>query len=269
MGATESTTGAAMQTAFPPLVARDLSLAFGGLQVLKGVDLAFQPGQVTGLIGPNGAGKTSLFNCLTGLYRAQIGRIVFGDLALEALSPSERAAHGIARSFQHVALCPDMTVLENVMVGLTLARKTGWIDAFLPLPATRGERAAAALRAMAALEEFGIAEMAALLPRDLPPGPLRLVEIARAIVGTPRVLLLDEPAAGLNAVETRDLMRVLRGLIKPSLVIVVVEHDMDLIMQLCDAIYVLNFGKIISHGTPQQVRADPEVLRIYLGEPDA
>ena len=250
------------------LRAENLRLSFGAIQVLKDVSVELEPGQITGLIGPNGAGKTSLFNCLTGLYRPQFGRIAFGGVPLEALPPHRRAALGISRSFQHMALCPDLTVLENVMVGLTLERRSGWANAFLPLPSRTREDVSARRKALAALESLGIAAVAETLPAELPPGTLRLVEIARAMAGNPKALLLDEPAAGLNAVETRDLMRALQRLIRPDLVVVVVEHDMDLIMQLCDRIYVLNFGQIIAHGTPAEVRADPEVVRIYLGGDD-
>lgn len=250
------------------LVADGLKLSFGAVRVLKGVGVELEPGRITGLIGPNGAGKTSLFNCLTGLYRPQEGSITFGGVAMAALPPHRRAALGISRSFQHMALCPDLTVLENVMVGLTLERRSGWANAFLPLPSGTAEDAAARAKARAALDGLGIAAAAQSMPAELPPGTLRLVEIARAMVGEPKALLLDEPAAGLNAVETRDLMRALQRLIRPDLVVVVVEHDMDLIMQLCDRIYVLNFGEVIAHGTPAEVRADPEVVRIYLGGDD-
>lgn len=250
------------------LTAQGLSLAFGSVQVLSDVSLDLEPGRITGLIGPNGAGKTSLFNCLTGLYRPQRGRISFGDVALETLPPHQRARLGISRSFQHMALSPDLTVLENVMVGLTLSRTAGWASALLPLPSAARERAEAERKALAALTSLGIEAAAGLLPAELPPGTLRLVEIARAMAGEPRALLLDEPAAGLNAVETRDLMRALQRLLHPGLVVVVVEHDMDLIMQLCDRIYVLSFGEVIAHGPPDAVRADPDVIRIYLGESD-
>ncbi len=250
------------------LTANGLNLSFGAVQVLHDVSLDLAPGRITGLIGPNGAGKTSLFNCLTGLYQPQRGSISFGDTALTRLPPAARAGLGISRSFQHMALSPDLTVLENVMVGLTLSRTSGWASAFLPLPSARRERAEAERRAIAALSGLGIEASALLLPGELPPGTLRLVEIARAMAGEPRALLLDEPAAGLNAVETRDLMRALQRLIHPGLVVVVVEHDMDLIMQLCDRIYVLSFGQVIACGTPDEVRADPEVVRIYLGDPD-
>ncbi|MCK6453130.1 MAG: ABC transporter ATP-binding protein [Alphaproteobacteria bacterium] len=251
------------------LRAERVSLAFGALQVLFGVDVEFPPGRITGLIGPNGAGKSSLFNCLTGLYRPQTGKITFGGARLDGLPPAARAGHGLARSFQHVALCSEMTVAENVMFGLTRHGKAGWASAFLPLPAGARERADARARAIAALELLAIAALADKRVGELPPGPLRLVELARAIVGEPRVLLLDEPAAGLNSLETRDLLAALRRIARPELVMVVVEHDMDLIMQLCDSIYVLNFGKVIALGTPDEIRRDPEVARVYLGADDA
>ena len=251
-----------------PLRAEGVHLSFGNVKVLTDVSIALKPGQITGLIGPNGAGKTSLFNCLTGLYRPQSGRISFGDISLDGLPPNRRAALGISRSFQHMALSPDLSVLENVMVGLTLSRATGWASAFLPLPSSRAESAAAKRKAMSALASLGVESAAGSMPGDLPPGTLRLLEIARAMVSEPRALLLDEPAAGLNAVETRDLMRALQRLIHPRLLVVLVEHDMDLIMQLCDRIYVLNAGRVIAHGAPREVRSDPEVIRIYLGDPD-
>ncbi len=248
------------------LTANSLSLGFGGIRVLTDVSLTLAPGVITGLIGPNGAGKTSLFNCLSGLYQPQRGEVSFGKTSMRALGPAERAALGIARSFQNMALCPDLTVLENVLVGLTLQRKTGWFGAFFPMAGDREDQASAEKRAHAALDELGIASVAHKRPAELPPGTLRLAEIARALVAKPKVILLDEPAAGLNAVETRDLMRALRRLMRPDLVLLVVEHDMDLIMELCDRIYVLNFGKIIADGPPDEIRVNPEVVRIYLGD---
>lgn len=256
------------ESAPPRLEAREVSLNFGGVTVLKELDAVFEPGKVTGLIGPNGAGKTSFFNCLAGLYQPQRGRISFGDIDLGALRASERAQHGMARSFQHVALCPDLTAIENVMFGLGRNGKSGWAGALLGLPSARREEARARAAAAQALRRLGIGDAANLLPAELPPGVLRLVEIARAIVGSPRILLLDEPAAGLNAAETRELTLALRELVNPQLVMVVVEHDMDLIMAICDRIYVLNFGQLIAHGTPEQIQRDPEVERIYLGAED-
>lgn len=243
-----------------------ISLAFGGLHVLTDVSMALEPGVITGLIGPNGAGKTSLFNCLSGLYRSQRGDIAFAGKPLRGLGPAQRASLGIARSFQNLALCPDLSVIENVLVGLTLKRHSGWLSAFVPTAGQRAEQADAERRAMAALNELGIASAAHLMPAELPPGTLRLAEIARAIVSEPRALLLDEPAAGLNAIETRDLMRALKHLMRPDLILFIVEHDMEMIMKLCERIYVLNFGTIIANGNPDEIRSHPDVIRIYLGD---
>ena len=248
------------------LVAEGISLAFGGLQVLSDVSMTLRPGVITGLIGPNGAGKTSLFNCLTGLYHGQRGRSSFAGAPLNGLGPAQRAACGITRSFQNLAMCPDLTLLENVLVSLTLKRRSGWFSAFVPTLAQRAEQQDAERRALAALNELGISSAAHDKPPDLPPGTLRLAEIARAIACEPRAILLDEPAAGLNAVETHDLMRALKRLMRPDLVLLVVEHDMDLIMALCEHIYVLNFGSIIASGTPAEIRAHPDVIRVYLGD---
>lgn len=248
------------------LVAEGISLGFGGLQVLSDVSLTLRPGVITGLIGPNGAGKTSLFNCLTGLYHGQRGHSSFGGAPLDGMGPAQRAACGITRSFQNPAMCPDLSLLENVLVGLTLKRRSGWFSAFVLTHAQRAEQLDTERRAMAALNELGIAFAAHHKPSDLPPGTLRLAEIARAIASEPRAILLDEPAAGLNAVETRDLMRALKRLMRPDLVLLVVEHDMDLIMELCEHIYVLNFGKMIANGTPAEIRAHPDVIRVYLGD---
>ena len=255
-------------TAAEPLVVEQLALAFGGVRVLQDIALELRAGEITGLIGPNGAGKTSFFNCLTGLYTPQQGRIRLGELQLERVPPAGRAALGFSRSFQHVALCPELSVVENVMIGLDRQSRAGWLDAFLPLPRGRAERAANRERALAALARVGLAEVADRSPTELPPGVLRLTEIARAIVGAPRVLLLDEPAAGLNSVETRDLADALKRLRSPELVLVVVEHDMDLIMEVCDTIHVLNVGRLLASGTPAAVRANPEVVRVYLGDDD-
>lgn len=245
-----------------------LSLSFGGNHVLQEISLELKPGEITGLIGPNGAGKTSFFNCLTGLYSPQKGAIRFSNRRIEKLKPAARSALGFSRSFQHVALCPELSIVENVMIGLHRQSSAGWLDAFLPLPAGKAEREQNYRSAMASLDRLGIGNAATLHPNELPPGMLRLAEIARAIAGDPRVLLLDEPAAGLNSVETRDLANALRSLRSPDLVLVVVEHDMDLIMEVCDTIHVLNVGRLLASGTPDQTRSNPEVVRVYLGDDD-
>jgi branched-chain amino acid transport system ATP-binding protein len=251
-----------------PLVVDGLSLSFGGNHVLQQIALQLRAGEITGLIGPNGAGKTSFFNCLTGLYSPQQGSISFGATRIERMPPTRRAALGFSRSFQHVALCPELTIAENVMIGVDRQSTAGWLDAFLPLASGKRERAHNRELAIAALARLGIAQVADESPAQLPPGVLRLAEIARAIVGEPRVLLLDEPAAGLNSVETRDLANALKKLRSPNLVLVVVEHDMDLIMDVCDAIHVLNVGRLLASGDPAQIRSNPEVVRVYLGDDD-
>ena len=247
---------------------KGLALSFGGIQVLQDISVRLRAGEITGLIGPNGAGKTSFFNCLTGLYTPQQGSIALGERRLEGVPPPGRAALGFSRSFQHVALCPELSVVENVMIGLDRQAHAGWLDAFLPLGRGRQERAAHRAQALAALTRLGIAQVAEQAPAELPPGVLRLAEIARAIAGSPRVLLLDEPAAGLNSVETAELSAALKRLRAPGLVLVVVEHDMDLIMDVCDVIHVLNSGRMLATGSPAQIQANPEVVRVYLGDDD-
>ena len=245
-----------------------VSLSFGGISVLRGLDVEFRAGEITGLIGPNGAGKTSLFNCLTGAYQPQGGSITFDGRPLDGLSPAARAARGVVRSFQTVALCPDLTVAENVMMGLARNYHAGWLNAFLPLARGRSEDRQMREAAIGALASLGLADAADLMPSQLPPGMQRLVEIARAIVGKPSVLLLDEPAAGLNNAETRDLTRTLKNIASPDLVMVVVEHDMDLVMSICNRIYVINFGQVVTCGPPEAVRANEDVVAIYLGRDD-
>lgn len=245
-----------------------IALSFGGIKVLKGLDVEFRAGEITGLIGPNGAGKTSLFNCLTGAYSPQQGTIAYAGDPLDGLPPASRASKGIVRSFQHVALCPELTVRENVMMGVARNYQAGWLNAFLPLPRGTKEREEMSRAADGALGDLGLSDVGDMMPGELPPGMQRLVEIARAVVGQPSVLLLDEPAAGLNHSETKELMNVLRKLASTDLVMVVVEHDMDLIMSICDRIYVLNFGDLVALGSPEEVRTNPDVVRIYLGSDD-
>ena len=250
------------------LTIHKLTMRFGGITAVNDVDLTVHRGEIFSLIGPNGAGKTSLFNCLTGAYSPQAGSITYAGHVLDGLSPAKRATKGIVRSFQHVALSPDLTVLENVMIGVARNYHAGWLHAFLPTTRARQEQHVMKDAANRALTELGLSKVADKFPSELPPGMQRLVEIARAIVGKPDVLLLDEPAAGLNNSETRDLMRSLQNLASPELVMVVVEHDMDLVMSICHRIYVLNFGEIVACGSPEEVRNDEDVVRIYLGSDD-
>jgi len=250
------------------LVTERLDLSFGGLQVLKDVSLDFRPGEITGLIGPNGAGKTSFFNCLTGHYRPSRGSVTYDGEVLNAVPTVGRARRGIVRTFQHAALCLELSFIENVVVGLNTTRKSGWLDALLPLPSTMSDRRLAEERAREALRLVGLADRADLPTKTAAPGVMRLIELARASVSEPRVILLDEPAAGLNSRETAELSNMILQLRSPERVIVVVEHDMELIMGICDRIHVLNFGEVVASGAPEQIQRDPRVAEIYLGSND-
>lgn len=250
------------------LLTNQVDLSFGGIQVLKDVSLSFRPGEITGLIGPNGAGKTSFFNCLTGHYRPSRGTVSFGNEVLNAVSTVQRARRGIVRTFQHAALCAELTLLENVMVGLNTSRNSGWLDALLPLPPRLSDRGQARSTALAALDLVGLGERANLPAEIAAPGVMRLVELARASAGAPRVILLDEPAAGLNSTETAELAGMIQQLRTPDRAIVVVEHDMELIMGICDRVHVLNFGSVVASGTPEEIQKDPRVAEIYLGSSD-
>lgn len=250
------------------LLTSQVDLSFGGLHVLKDVSLSFRPGEITGLIGPNGAGKSSFFNCLTGHYRPSRGTVSFDGEAINAVPTVQRARRGIVRTFQHAALCPELSLLENVIVGLNTTRRSGWLDALLPLPARFTDRAQARDAAMAALDLVGLGHRADQAAAIAAPGVMRLVELARASVGSPRVILLDEPAAGLNSTETAELAAIIQHLRSPDRVIVVVEHDMDLIMGICDRIHVLNFGAVVASGTPAEIQRNPRVAEIYLGSSD-
>jgi branched-chain amino acid transport system ATP-binding protein len=242
-----------------------VELAFGGVRPLRGIDLVARKGEVTGIIGPNGAGKTSLLNCLSGLYRATAGTIVFEGRNIEHLATVALISAGVARTFQSTALSEELTVTENVLLGLFARRRTGWARAFLPLPGDRAEREKAERSARDAMERMGVADLALRRVELLAPGFRRLVEIARALAASPRLLLLDEPAAGLNSAETHKLGATLAGLRTPERVILLVEHDMELVMSLCDRVIVMNFGEIIAAGSPDEIKRHPDVVRIYLG----
>ncbi|WP_407925082.1 ABC transporter ATP-binding protein [Amycolatopsis pittospori] len=239
-----------------------VSVTFGGLVALSDVSLTVAPGQVLGVIGPNGAGKTTLFNVACGFVRPDTGTLTWRDTELRRLRPHHLAGHGIARSLQELGLFDRMTVLDNVLVGAGKHAKTGFWSSLMGL--TKDERALTE-RAMAHLEDFDIADVAHRYPSSLPYPVRKRVALARALAGEPDLLLLDEPAGGLSSVEITEIGELVRGLAE-RMSVMLVEHHMDLVMGVCDEIVVLDFGKVIAHGTPDEIRADPAVQAAYLGE---
>jgi branched-chain amino acid transport system ATP-binding protein len=244
-----------------------VGIRFGGVQALSDVSFAVNRGEIFGLIGPNGAGKTTLFNCVSGLLKPDTGRVLFDGTDIGHLAPHRRARLGIARTFQNLRLFLRLTVLENVMLPVDARATRGLVsDAFrLPLAGFEERRASELARAM--LHYLDLTDVAETPAGDLPVGIQRRVELARALVARPTLLLLDEPAAGLDHKETGELARVLFDVRdRFGITMLLVDHDMSLVMRVCDYIDVLDFGKLISSGTPDRIREDPDVVRAYLGE---
>src|SRR6516162_1142243 len=249
------------------LEVRDVTVRFGGLTALDAVSLTAAPRQVTGIIGPNGAGKTTLLNVLCGFVRPATGEVSLGAASLTGLPPHRLASLGIARTLQGVGLFRGLTVLENVMAGATSQARAGFWSALLGLARSDRDERALRQRSLAALDRVGIAAQAGQLPDQLAYGLRKRVALARALVTGPRVLLLDEPASGLSEGELPELGDLITELASEATV-VVVEHRMDLMMSVCQAIAVLDFGRLIAYGTPEQVQADPAVTDAYLGAED-
>jgi len=231
----------------------EVSVRFGGLRALGDVSLDLEAGRITGLIGPNGAGKTTLFNVVTGLQPPLTGRVVLDGHDLNGSAPHRRARRGMARTFQRLELFGALTVRENVECAASMAAR------FRP----RRDRPRAVARRV--IEQVGLTDVADVLASALPTGQGRLVELARALATEPRVLLLDEPASGQTETETEHFAGVLRDLAATGMGILLVEHDMSLVMAVCERIFVLDFGRLLASGTPEEVRADPAVLAAYLG----
>jgi len=238
---------------------------FGGLAAVDEVSFEIAPGMVSAIIGPNGAGKTTLFNLISGFLPPTAGRIVFEGQDITALAPHRIAARGIVRTFQLVQLFPDLTALQNVEAGCHLRGKGGLWAALARTPAARRELGAAASAARELLAFVGLQGRENVPAGALTYGQQRLLEVARAMAANPKLLLLDEPAAGLNAVETEHLAEVIRSLITRGITVLLIEHDMSLVMRIASHIVVLDFGRKIASGSAEQVKADPAVLEAYLG----
>jgi len=242
-----------------------VSLAFGGLRALEGVSFQVPGGIIKAVIGPNGAGKTTLFHLITGFLTPQQGRIFFRGEEIQGKPPHVIASRGIARTFQLVELFDHMTVLENVMVGRHRLSRAGLLASALRLPWTRREETEIMQKAWGALEFVGLADWARQPAAVLPLGLKRLLEIARALASEPELLLLDEPASGLDVHETERLGEMILALKDQGLTIILVEHDMSLTMEVAQEIAVLNYGKLIAEGPPRAIQRHPEVIAAYLG----
>ncbi len=254
----------------PLLRAQGIAKSFGGITALQNVSINIARGSIYGLIGPNGAGKTTFFNVLTGLYERDAGGIEFNGLTLgarAAYTPDAAVRAGIARTFQNIRLFANLSVLENVMIGRHARTRAGVWAAMLRLPSQRREEAAIEARARELLDFAGLTAHANTRAASLPYGLQRRLEIARALATDPHLLALDEPAAGMNAAETRELAELIRRVRAQGITVLLIEHDMKFVMALCDRILVLDYGLPIAEGTPAEVRANPAVIAAYLGAP--
>lgn len=248
---------------------RHLGKHFGGLQVLQDVSFEVPAGSIYGLIGPNGAGKTTVFNLITGLLQPNSGSIEFQGDSLIGVPPHRITQRGIARTFQNIRIFKEMNLLENVMVGLHDQLQYGGFSLFFNTPAYRAAEKQARERAYELLTWVGLGPKADLLADNLSYGDQRKLEFARALATNPKLLLLDEPVAGMNPAEKTILMDEIRNIRDRGYAVFMIEHDMRFVMGLCDRIAVLNFGRIIAEGTPDEVRNNPDVIEAYLGQEDA
>jgi branched-chain amino acid transport system ATP-binding protein len=247
------------------LAVEDLGIAFGGVKAVDGVAFAVSGGEVLSIIGPNGAGKTTLFNLVSGVYRASRGRVALLGYDVTGATPEALAARGLSRTFQNLQIFARMSAVENVMVGRHLREHTGILADLFGLPSVTRQNRATRAAAMDRLEAVGLVADADRPAGALPYGALKRLEIARALASEPKVLLLDEPAAGCNAVETQEIERLVRRIADTGVAVVLVEHDMKLVMRISDRVLVLDRGRPLAEGPPQVVRENPAVIEAYLG----
>jgi branched-chain amino acid transport system ATP-binding protein len=241
---------------------------FGGVTALEDVSFFINKGEITGVIGPNGAGKTTLFNIISGIYSQTAGRVSLNNADVSGLPPEKLARLGMVRTFQNIELFGGMTVWENVMVGLHTRSKCGLLACSLRMPWSRSEEKRIRAGAEKWMEFTGITDLADQTAANLPFGKGRLLEIARALAVEPEIILMDEPAAGLNSQETLGLARLIQRIRDLGITVVLVEHDMELVMDICDRIVVLNLGRKLAEGTPREIQENHEVIAAYLGDDD-
>ena len=254
----------------PVLDVRNLGIDFGGLTAVDGFNITVGPTEISGLIGPNGAGKTTIFNLLTGVYQPTRGSVLINGIDIKGMPTHKVNRLGIARTFQNIRLFTDMTALDNVKVGMHHAIKCSFLSSLLHLPSYYKAEKKANEKAMELLDFMGLADVADVKAGSLPYGVQRRLEIVRALATNPSIILLDEPAAGMNPSETTELMHQIRRIRDPfHIAIFLIEHDMNLVMNVCEAIAVVNYGRLIAKGTPDEIRANPAVIEAYLGKEDS